>query len=220
MARQVSREEDVRSGVRRRFCASVLGLAAAAPAAGHATADGFTAEQATAGRSAYDTNCSKCHGARLEGVDAPALAGRTAMQTFDTAGGLYDVISVAMPPDAPGSLGDKTYLDIIAYVMTFNGATPGNKALAKNADLYKLSLAKQTAAGTATAASDAAAPPASAPVPQAFTWGKQLPGGEAPPKPARPAVPQAFTWGKKLPQAPHNDDIEDAAASPKERKAP
>jgi S-disulfanyl-L-cysteine oxidoreductase SoxD len=191
----------VRSGVRRLFFASVLGLAAAGPAAGNAWADGFTAEQAAAGQTAYDSNCARCHGARLEGVEAPALAGRNVMQTFNMAGGLYDVISVEMPPDAPGSLGEKTYLDIIAYVMSFNGAKPGDKALAKNGDLYRLSLVKETAAGTAAAAPAAVATPASVRVPQAYTFGKQLPGGAAPPKLAQPSVPQAFTWGKKLPQA-------------------
>lgn len=203
MVRRVSREGDVRSGVRRRFCASIVGLAAAA-AAGNASADGFTAEQAAAGRAAYDSNCAKCHGARLEGVDAPALAGRTVMQTFDTAGGLYDVMSVAMPPDAPGSLGDPTYLAIIAYVMSFNGATPGDQPLAKTGALYKLSLPRQAAAPAA-----ATATPAAAPVPQAYTWGRPLPGGEAPPKPAGPAVPQAFTWGKTLPQAADSESRKD-----------
>jgi S-disulfanyl-L-cysteine oxidoreductase SoxD len=191
----------VRSGVRRLFCASVLGLAAVGPLAGNALADGFTAEQAAAGRTVYDSTCARCHGAKLEGVEAPALAGRNVMQTFNTAGGLYDVISVEMPPDAPGSLGEKTYLDIIAYVMSFNGAKPGDKALAKNGDLYKLLLVKETAAGAAAAAPIAAATPASVRVPQAYTFGKQLPGGQTSPPPAKPSVPQAFTWGKKLPQA-------------------
>jgi S-disulfanyl-L-cysteine oxidoreductase SoxD len=188
----------VRSGLQRLFFVSVFSLAAPGAVTGTALADGFTAEQAAAGQTAYNSNCARCHGARLEGVEAPALAGRSVMQTFGTAGGLYDVISVAMPPDAPGSLGQKTYLDIIAYVMNFNGATPGDKALAKNGDLYKLSLAKQTAAAAATVA---AATPAAGRVPQAYTWGKQLPGGEAPPKSVKSSIPQAFTWGKKLPQA-------------------
>lgn len=187
----------MRSGVKRLFYASVLSLAAAGGGAANALADGFTAAQAAAGQTAYNSRCARCHGARLEGVEAPALSGRDVMQTFVTAGGLYDVISVAMPPDAPGMLGEKTYLDIIAYVMSFNGARPGDKALAKS-DLSRLSLARETAAGTPPPASAAAATSASGRVPQAFTFGRLLPGGG---EPQRPTVPQAFTFRKKLPQA-------------------
>lgn len=124
------------------------------------------------------------------------------MQNWDTAGGLYDFISVAMPPDAPGTLGEKTYLDIVAYIMSFNGAKPGSAPLVKGDDLYKISLSEQTAAGAPAVASAAATPEPAVAVPQAYTWGKQLPGG-APPvaAAAKSAVPQAFTWGKQLPQA-------------------
>jgi len=124
------------------------------------------------------------------------------MQNWATAGGLYDFISVAMPPDAPGTLGENTYLDIIAYIMSFNGAEPGSAPLVKGDDLYKISLSEQTSAGATAVASAAAAPEPAAAVPQAFTWGKQLPGGAAPaPAAVKSTVPQAFTWGKQLPQA-------------------
>lgn len=181
-------------------------------------AAGFTAEQATAGKTAYDSNCAQCHGRQLEGPEAPGLAGQDVMQNWDTAGGLYDFISVAMPPSAPGLLGEDTYLNIVAYIMEFNGAAPGDAPLTADPDLlYSVSLATETAAGAASiaaAAADAGGAPAAAGdapaaepitvVPQAFTWGKQLPGG-AEPAPAaepaasaEPAVPQAYTWGKDL----------------------
>jgi len=185
---------------------------AAALSGGGAHAAGFTAEQAAAGETAYNSNCAQCHGKQLEGPDAPGLAGSDVMQNWATAGGLYDFIHVAMPPSAPGQLGDETYLNIIAYIMKFNGAQPGDDPLTADADkLAAISLPAETQAGAAAAAPAAAATPdsttaaAATAVPQAFTWGKQLPGGPAPTDAAAPAaattpaVPQAFTWGKTLP---------------------
>ncbi|UXN70732.1 c-type cytochrome [Devosia neptuniae] len=195
---------------------ALFALAASVLSAGSAMAAGFTAEQATAGKTAFDSNCAQCHGFQLEGPDAPGLAGRDVMQNWDTAGGLYDFISVAMPPSAPGLLGEETYVNIVAYIMQFNGAAPGDTPLATGDAMYEVSLATETAAGAASMAAaaadaggaaapaDAAAAPA---VPQAFTWGKQLPGGLAPADmaptadAAAPTVPQAYTWGKTLPTA-------------------
>ena len=187
---------------------------------GSAMAGNFTAEQATAGQTAYNSNCAQCHGRQLEGPEAPGLAGQDVMQNWDTAGGLFDFISVAMPPSAPGQLGEETYVNIVAYIMQFNGAVPDDTPLTSDRD-YAVSLAAETAAGASSAASaaldaggaapaaDAAAAPAeaTADVPQAFTWGKQLPGGPAPTEAtpaapaaaAEPSVPQAYTWGKDLP---------------------
>ncbi|MDB5531041.1 MAG: hypothetical protein JWR51_4144 [Devosia sp.] len=202
--------------------AAPLGIATlvcSALSTGSVMAGNFTAEQATAGKTAFDSNCSQCHGRNLEGNEAPALVGPDVMQNWDTVGGLYDFISVAMPPSAPGKLGEETYVNIIAYIMQFNGATPDDKSLTSDRD-YAISLPAETAAGAASVAAaaldaggaaapagDAAAPAEPvATVPQAFTWGKQLPGGPAPaeqaaaaPAAATPTIPQAFTWGKQLP---------------------
>jgi len=196
-----------------------LALISGVLSVGSAQAGGFTAEQASAGQTSYNSNCAQCHGRQLEGVEAPGLVGVDVMQNWDTAGGLYDFISVAMPPSAPGKLGEETYVDIVAYIMQFNGATPDDTKLTSDRD-YAVSLAAETAAGAASIAAAAAdaggATPAAAAapaevtaqaVPQAFTWGKQLPGGPAPTDtapaaaatPAAPTIPQAFTWGKELP---------------------
>lgn len=192
---------------------ALFALAASVLSAGSAMAAGFSAEQATAGKTAFESNCAQCHGFQLEGPDAPGLAGRDVMQNWDTAGGLYDFISVAMPPSAPGLLGEETYINIVAYIMQFNGASAGDTPLSTDT-MQDVSLATETAAGAASiaaAAADAggAAAPADATaataVPQAFTWGKQLPGGPAPTEmapsadAAAPTVPQAYTWGKTLP---------------------
>lgn len=184
-------------------------------------AGSFTEEQATAGAQAYNTQCAQCHGRQLEGPDAPGLAGQDVMGNWDSAGGLYDFISVAMPPSAPGQLGEETYVNIVAYIMQFNGAVAGDTPLTTDRD-YAVSLVEETAAGAASqaaAALDAGggpAPAADAPaeeavaVPQAYTWGTQLPGGAAPAEPAATpsantsSVPQAYTWGEELPTAGAN----------------
>lgn len=189
--------------MRKPVLSALAGFALAASCLGTSWAGGFTAEQAEAGKSAYTTNCGRCHGYNLEGVEAPGLVGRDVMGNWDTAGGLYDFISVAMPPEAPGELGEETYLNIVAYIMSFNGAQPGNEPLAVGDKLYDISLVAETSAGGSTTVAQAtpAVSQASSDVPQAFTWGKPLPGGQpAQAEPEKPGVPQAFTWGKQLPQ--------------------
>lgn len=164
--------------------ATVLAITAAAgltlTAANPTFAAGFTAEQAAAGDKAYQSNCAQCHGVKLEGTEAPGLFGQDVMGNWDTAAGIYDFISVAMPPAAPGQLGDETYLNIIAYVMQQNGAEPGDAPLEADADkLAAVSLVAETKDGAAKLALanqettiDSAA---DTNVPQAFSWGKELP---------------------------------------------
>ena len=161
--------------------ATVLAITAAAAmtasTASHAA--GFTAAQAEAGATAYASNCAQCHGPQLEGTEAPGLFGQDVMGNWDTAGGLFDFISVAMPPAAPGQLGEDTYLNIISFVMEQNGATAGDVALT-TANMASVSLVAETKDGAAAkeaaihAAHGAEAAPVIA-VPQAFTWGKELP---------------------------------------------
>lgn len=164
-----------------------------------ASAQVFTAQQATAGHGDYDSQCAMCHGAELLGPDAPALIGAEVMQNFDTAAGLYGYISVAMPPQAPGKLSEETYVNILAYILQANGAQPGDKALTADIDeLDSIKLAAITSASPAAGNASVESTPVIV-VPQAFTWGKALPGGSAENDAKTDTVPQAYTWGKKLP---------------------
>ena len=92
-----------------------------------AQAQVFTAAQADAGQSAYSGQCAMCHGAKLLGPDAPALVGSEVMQNFDTAAGLYDYMTVAMPPQAPGLLDEEVYVNVLAYILAANGENGGEK---------------------------------------------------------------------------------------------
>lgn len=158
---------------------SVFALAAAAAllsAPSSLFAGTFTAEQATAGDPAYQANCAQCHGAKLEGPEAPGLFGQDVMGNWDTAGGLYDFISVAMPPAAPGQLGEDAYLQIVAYIMRENGAEPSDQPLTLE-NMAEVSLVAETKDGVAAreAARGTGETEAKIEVPQAYTWGKELP---------------------------------------------
>lgn len=146
--------------------------------AGMASAAAFTAEQASDGQTAYQQNCAQCHGANLEGTEAPGLKGQDVMGNWDTAAGLYDFISVAMPPAQPGQLGQDTYLNIVAYIMRENGASAGDQPLSGDpAKLAAISLVAETKDGAAAALAnqETTIEAGDTNVPQAFTWGKTLP---------------------------------------------
>ena len=92
----------------------------------------YTAEQAAAGRAAYQTNCAVCHAADMTGRnEAAQLAGSNFFSQWGerTAGELINFIRSAMPPGAGGSLPDQTYINLAAFILDANGARPGDQAL-------------------------------------------------------------------------------------------
>jgi alcohol dehydrogenase (cytochrome c) len=102
-----------------------------ATALGQAASGPFTQAQATAGRQAFEDNCAACHLQDLSGTnDAPALAGTPFMGAWGkrTTVQLYSKISTTMPLGQGGSLSQKQYTDIVAYILTRNGARAGNAA--------------------------------------------------------------------------------------------
>ena len=194
-----------RDGTLRAGALAALGLAAS-------SAQAFTEDQAASGQGQYTAQCAQCHGTRLQGVNAPALSDET-MQNFSTAAGLHAMVSVSMPPQDPGGLDEETYLEIISYILQFNGAAADGEELTSDPDqLAAIDLVAITSAGRDAAdmslepsGVDTAATGAD-PVPQAYTWGTDLPGGEAVATETTAAadagastVPQAYTWGTDLP---------------------
>ncbi|MGA2216307.1 MAG: PQQ-binding-like beta-propeller repeat protein [Bryobacteraceae bacterium] len=84
----------------------------------------FTAEQAAAGRSAYQANCASCHRADLAGSgEAPQLAGANFKSAWGArpASDLIAYMQSAMPPANPGGLGAKAYVDLAAFILEVNG---------------------------------------------------------------------------------------------------
>src|SRR5437773_1826282 len=84
------------------------------------------AQQANAGRAAYQANCASCHLPDLSGEgDAAPLRG----PAFQTAWGtrtpqeLLSFIQLTMPPQRPGALSAQEYNDIVAFILQQNSAT-------------------------------------------------------------------------------------------------
>jgi len=94
----------------------------------------YTAEQALAGRSAYQANCAACHAPDLSGREGPQLAGGTFMSQWGdkSAGDLIGFMKTTMPPGgAGGSLPDQTYINLAAFILDANSARPGDRPLTK-----------------------------------------------------------------------------------------
>jgi alcohol dehydrogenase (cytochrome c) len=107
---------------------SVVG-AVAAVAVAHQSPTAFTLAQAEAGATEYAENCAGCHADNLAGkVDGPSLKGTGFMSSWGArpTKDLYQYISTAMPPDNAGTLSADAFADIVAYILAYNGAKPGN----------------------------------------------------------------------------------------------
>ena len=87
----------------------------------------YTAEQAGRGKVVYETHCSVCHRSDLSGGEARPLVGAKFWESWgeDDLSSLFDVIRQRMPASAPHSLGDGTYVDILAYVLERNDFPAG-----------------------------------------------------------------------------------------------
>lgn len=95
-------------------------------------ADGvYTDAQASRGGAAYEAACSTCHRIDLGGGTGPSLKEQRFAQTY--AGKplqtLFSKIATTMPRNAPASLADDVYLDIVAYVLKENGFRSGAREL-------------------------------------------------------------------------------------------
>jgi len=100
----------------------------------------FSQQQAERGRSGYATHCVECHGSDLGGTTfgdgAPALK----RDDFMAGRNLEDVFAElkrAMPFNAPGTLSDAMYLDVLAYVLRENGYPAGPQDLTADRERLK-----------------------------------------------------------------------------------
>jgi len=115
---------------------AVAGLAATAAGAGSggaaAGADGlYSKSQAQRGEATYKRQCASCHFDDLGGDDcAPPLTGPLFYNRWNglSVGDMFESISVSMPVGAP-SLKPDEYVDIISYLLGFNGLPAGGTSL-------------------------------------------------------------------------------------------
>lgn len=103
------------------------------PTRAASTSVSFSAAQAAAGAKAYTQSCASCHGVKLSGVSAPALAGSTSGIAQQSVVEVYEYVSQQMPMTAPGSLSKAQYLSIVAYILQKNGHTAGTRRLTEAA---------------------------------------------------------------------------------------
>lgn len=121
--------------------ASVLAVAGAT-AARQANAQGtaktvldgvFTAAQAKRGAAVYGAACAACHDGA--DVDGPPLTGAPFLDRWreDTLDRLFEFITTNMPQQAPGSLMDAAYVDVLAHLLDENSFPAGARELARDA---------------------------------------------------------------------------------------
>ena len=131
------------------LASSLLGLAMVQPqGAGAQPADPpvpasiwdgiFTETQAARGANTYINECSTCHGPTLRGsLDGPGLYGDAFLSKWTDVpvGGLYEYVRTQMPFGRPNSLGSRSYLNIVAHILSVNGYPAGDTELTANEDL-------------------------------------------------------------------------------------
>jgi mono/diheme cytochrome c family protein len=105
----------------------------------------YSAAQATAGAKIFSTQCSMCHGVKLEGISGPALAGKDFMDKWSgqTADDLRDVIATQMPLTSPGSLKPPEVLQVLSYILQQNKYPAGDTDLTA-AKTKSVKIAKQS----------------------------------------------------------------------------
>jgi len=93
----------------------------------------FTAAQAKRGDDAYQASCSGCHGSDLQATnpEAPNLSGPAFVARWSgkTLAERFETIRSTMPPGNSNSLDDKTYMDILAFILSSNEFPPGEREL-------------------------------------------------------------------------------------------
>jgi mono/diheme cytochrome c family protein len=103
----------------------------------------YTAAQAARGAKVFESQCSSCH--REPGGTAPVLAGERFTKTFSdaTLQTVFTTIKTTMPRNAPGSLSDAEYVDVVAHLLKINSYADGMNELGV-ADLTGIKIPGQT----------------------------------------------------------------------------
>jgi mono/diheme cytochrome c family protein len=103
----------------------------------------YTSAQAARGAKLFESNCTMCH--REPGGNAPVLAGERFIKTFSdaTLQTVFTTIKTTMPRQAPGSLSDAEYVDLVAHLLKINSYADGMNELAV-ADLPGIKIPGQT----------------------------------------------------------------------------
>jgi mono/diheme cytochrome c family protein len=92
----------------------------------------YSAAQAVRGRSIYLISCASCHtqASHAGPVFAAKWDGRLLWE-------LYRYVSEAMPKSDPGSLSQKEYAGVVAYLLKMNGMSAGTEELPADSTALK-----------------------------------------------------------------------------------
>ena len=90
----------------------------------------YTEHQAEAGKVLYQKQCSTCHGDHMQGASAPPNAGKAflnkAKQLGWSVSDMRYLVVNSMPLNNPGSLSDKQYAQVMAFLLAADCYPPGN----------------------------------------------------------------------------------------------
>jgi mono/diheme cytochrome c family protein len=120
----------------------------------------YSDTQATRGQQLYQKLCVNCHGATLEGVVGPPLAGDAFLSVWSArpVGDLVNKIEQTMPPGQPDSLGRPQAIDLAAFILR-SGKFPAGPSDLGTAELGDIAFPTRAPAsatsGTATSAPSA-----------------------------------------------------------------
>ncbi len=92
----------------------------------------YTKEQAERGLGGYTEHCARCHRDDLHGnPEALGLTGRRFTDTWreDRLSSLFEHIATRMPREPRTTLPTPTYVDILAFILEFNGYPAGAQEL-------------------------------------------------------------------------------------------
>jgi len=93
----------------------------------------FTIAQQNAGEKTFETTCSPCHGAQLEGGAGPPLTGHNfkilSSKIGATVSDIFTYMSTNMPMNNPASLSHQQYANIMAFILSKNGYRAGGAPL-------------------------------------------------------------------------------------------
>ena len=121
------------------------------------TAGVYSGAQATRGQALYTTQCLSCHGAMLEGVIGPPLAGDSFLSVWAgrSLADLVDKIEKTMPLGMPGTLTPQQATDLAAHFLQVS-KMPAGQAELTAAALGQVTFPAARAAATTAAAGGAA----------------------------------------------------------------
>jgi hypothetical protein len=122
----------IKQAIRKTFMAGIAAMVLQAPA--QSVWDGvYTDDQATRGGDTFNKSCMGCHDLKGEFSGDAFMNMWKGQSAFD----IYDKMRTEMPMDNPGSLSQKSYVDVLAFLFKTNSFPSGKADLEANDQTLK-----------------------------------------------------------------------------------